>query len=161
MGRTPILIVTIAVIGGAWYYYERTKLNGLQCEVVDTETQYGSNSGKTENSKPAVTSLIELSSKQWRLAAINGMPMTELAGNKNKDNLGAFLPLRTTDESYVLVEKDDHTSENYHYTSPPMIINRVTGELIGSINVTDQTTHWSMTTDSKGHCVPIHIGATL
>jgi hypothetical protein len=164
MVRTPILVAAIAaMIGGGLYYHDRTKLNGLQCEIVDTETPYGSGSSKTV--KPAVTWLIELSSKQWRLAAINGVPMTELINSnnkdKNKDNVGAFLPLRTTDESYVLMEKDEHKSDNFSFNSPPLIINRITGELFGSQTVTDQTTHWSSTTESKGHCALIHIGATL
>jgi hypothetical protein len=164
MVRTPILVAAIvAMIGGGLYYHDRTKLNGLQCEIVATETQYGSGSGKTV--KPAETWLIELSSKQWRLAAVNGLPTAELIDNqdkeRSKDNFGTFLPLRTTDESYVLVEKDEHKSDNLSFSSPPLIINRITGELFGAQNVSDQTAHWSMATESKGHCAPIHIGATL
>jgi hypothetical protein len=166
MVRTPILVAAIAaIIGGGLYYHDRTKINDLQCEVVATETQYGSTSGKTVNAKPVVTWLIELSSNQWRLAAINGLPTAELIDSKDKerskDNLGAFLPLRTTEESYVLMEKNEHKSDNLSFNSPPLIINRITGELFGAQNVNDQTTHWSMTTESNGHCAPIHIGATL
>jgi len=106
------LIALSTATGGGLYYHDRTKLNGLQCEVVDTETQYGSSSGKTVNAKPAATWLIELSNSQWRWVSINGMPMAEFG--ENKEHKDWILPLLTTDDSYVLSENDDHTYQNYH-----------------------------------------------
>jgi hypothetical protein len=151
--------VVIAVIGGGWYYHDRTKLNGLQCEIVDTETQYSSSGEKTVKVKAPVTWLVELSDNQWRLVSLDGTPMTEMS--YNKEHKEWILPLRTTAEAYVLIEKNDRTSENYDYTNSPTIIDRVTGALIGEEHTYDRTTHWSMATEGKGHCVPIHIGATL
>jgi hypothetical protein len=128
----------------------------LSVRFTDTETSYNPSG---TNVKPAATWVIELSNNQWRWVSVNGMPMAEVG--VNKEHKDWILPLRTTDEAYVLMENDDHTSQNYHYTSPPLIINRITGALIGAQTVYDNTTHWNQTTESKGHCTPIHIGARL
>jgi hypothetical protein len=69
MARAPVLVATIAAIaavGGVWYYHDRTKLNGLQCTVDGTETQYSSNGAKTVEIKPQTMWIVELLNNQWR-----------------------------------------------------------------------------------------------
>ena len=168
MYKTILTLVALSTAtGGGLYYHDRTKLNGLECEVTDTAT-YSNPATQTSNRtiKPTVTWVFELSNNEWRYVSVNGVPLTELAknlGNKIPDNQKQvdWVPLRTTDDAYVLMEKDDHTSGDLHYTSPSLIINRITGVIIGSETVYNQTDHWSIKTDSDGHCTPIHIGAKL
>ena len=156
MYKTILALVALSAATGGWYYHDRTKLNGLECEVNETEISYNPSNTTI---KPAVTWIIELSNSQWRLMSLNGMPIAE--AGENKDHPGWIFPLRITDEAYILIEKDDHTYQNYHFTSAPLIVNRVTGALIGEHTAYDETSKWSNTTESKGHCIPIHIGAKL
>jgi hypothetical protein len=125
---------------------------GLKCDVIETnhKTDFeGHELPQTVQNSTLVAKL--LNDTQWVPVSINGMTPDTFKGEGN-DKPREPLPLRTTDQTYVLFDKTERHGE-YATLTFFLSIDRTTGAVYGNSEYTSSSGHRSWG-DTTGHCEP-------
>jgi hypothetical protein len=164
--KKAILIgVVTLVIGGAAYRYYSQKPVGLQCQMIDVTEYYGKS---TTSGRPAQhTWVLELNGSTWRWISQDGQPMKEMldrwakADGKNVPAPAFQIPLRVTDEAYVLMEPKENHDGEYDRKDDGLFIDRVNGMITGESWMRQKNGDWGQHVTTNGKCSPIDIKANL
>jgi hypothetical protein len=128
--------------------------NGLKCEISEL-TKNGELPPETKN----MTWVLQLLGDSWEWVSLNGLPAKEVFGKRADGKDPIRTPLRTTSQTYVLMEEDKHKSGTMTVDNSPLVVDRTTGEMFGIMNTWN--THWHMEVTTSGHCEPVRIQANL
>jgi hypothetical protein len=166
--KKAILIgVAALAIGGATYLYYGQKPVGLQCQMTDETSYYGKNGAGSSPDAKQHTWVLELNGSTWRLISQDGQPMKEMlaqlakANGKNAQAPAFQLPLRTTDEAYVLMEPEEKHDGNYDSKDNGFFIDRISGTMTGESWLGEKSGDFGTHLKTTGKCSPTDIKANL
>jgi hypothetical protein len=101
----------------------------------------------------------------WRLISQDGQPMKEMLDQLMKaegKKAPAFqLPLRVTDEVYVLMEPEEKHDGDYDSKNTGLFIDRISGAMTGESWLGEKSGDFGTHLTTTGHCSPIDIKANL
>ena len=172
--KPAILIGAVALAIGATAWHNNnmsiadiigSKSVGLQCQYSDVTEYYVKDALPTSPTTKQHMMVIELSSRTWRIVTIDGQSWKELieqtANANGKKMDGVTLPLRVTDETYVLGEPHENHEGIYNSKDSGWYIDRISGAMTGENWMSEKNgdSHTHLT--SNGHCSPIDINAKL
>jgi hypothetical protein len=164
--KAVLIGVAALAISGAAYRYYGQKPVGLQCQDTEETSYYGKNATGSSGRTDRHTWVLELNGSTWRLISQDGQPMKEimaqLAKAEGKKQAPAFqLPLRVTDETYVLMEPEEKHDGEYNSKNNGHFIDRVSGTMTGESWLADKNGDLGSHLTTTGKCSPIDIKANL
>ena len=175
--KPAILIGAVAVAIGATAWHNNnisisdiigSKSVGLQCQYADVTEYYTKDALPTSPTTKQHVMVIELSGGTWRIVTIDGQSWKEMVKQGEKEGWaksGALnmlnMPLRVTDETYVLREPGEDHAGVYDTKNSGWDIDRISGAMTGETWMSEKKgdSHTHLTTTGK--CSPIDIKANL
>jgi hypothetical protein len=173
--KPAILVGAVALAIGATAWHNNgmsisdiigSKPLTLQCQYAEVTTSYGKSYGGSPMTKQR-TMVVEINGGTWRLVSTEGQSWKEFVkqmaekDGKKFDETKLNIPLRVTDETYVLVEPSEDHDGIYDTKNNGLYIDRISGTMTGNDSVAEKIGDYRAYTTTTGKCSPIDINTKL